>query len=72
MIIKVPVSEVTVGEIIGDSIVNLRKKVVTGRISQAGAKKMFPDGTVISVKRHYTEYDVPQAAVEALIENAAE
>lgn len=72
MIIKVPVSEVTVGERTEDSIVNLRKEVVTGRISQAEAKKMFPDDTVISVERHYKEYDVPQAAVEALIENAAE
>lgn len=72
MIIKVPVSEVIVGERIEDSIVNLRKEVVTGRISQAEAKKKFPDGTVISVERHYAEYDVPQAAVEALIENAAE
>lgn len=72
MIIKVPVSEVTVGERTEDSIVNLRKEVVTGRITMAKAKKMFPDGTVVSVANHYVKYDVADAAVEALIENAAE
>lgn len=72
MIIKVPVTEVTVGEMIEDSIVNLRKEVVNGRITMAKAKKMFPDDTVVSVASHYVKYDVADAAVEALIENAAE
>lgn len=72
MIIKVPVTEVTVGEMTEDSIVNLRKEVVNGRITMAKAKKMFPDDTVVSVANHYVKYDVADAAVEALIENAAE
>lgn len=72
MIIKAPVTEVTVGEMTEDSIVNLRNEVVTGRITMAKAKKMFPDDTVVSVACHYVKYDVADAAVEALIENAAE
>lgn len=72
MIIKVPVSEVTVGESNEDSIANMRKESVIGRITMAKAKKMFPDYTVVSVASHYVKYDVSDAAVEALIENAAE
>ena len=72
MIIKVPVSEVTVGERMEDSIVNMRKEAVIGRITMAKAKKMFPDDTVVSVVSHYVKYDVADAAVEAIIENATE
>lgn len=72
MIIKVPVSEVTVGERMEDSIVNMRKEAVIGRITMAKAKKMFPDDTVVSVANHYVKYDVADAAVEAIIENATE
>lgn len=72
MIIKVPVSEVTVGERTEDSIVNMRREAVIGRITLANAKKMFPFDTVISVKRHYVKYDVEDDAVVLLIKNAAE
>ena len=67
MIIKVPVTEVTVGELTEDSIVNMRRESVIGRITMAKAKKMFPDDTVVSVANHYVKYDVADAAVEALI-----
>lgn len=72
MIIKVPITEVTVGEMTENSIVNLRKEVMIGRITMAKVKKMFPDDTVVSVASQYVKYDVADAAVEALIENAAE
>lgn len=72
MIIKVPVSEVTVGERMEDFIVNMRKEAVIGRITMAKAKKMFPDDTVVSVKSRYVKYDVADADVEAIIENATE
>lgn len=72
MIIKVSVTEVTVGERMEDSIVNMRRESVIGRITLAKAKKMFPDDTVVSVASHYVKYDVADEAVEALIENAAE
>ena len=67
MIIKVPVTEVTVGELTEDSIVNMRRESVIGRITMAKAKKMFLDDTVVSVASHYVKYDVADAAVEALI-----
>lgn len=72
MIIKVPVTEVTVGERIEDSIVNMRRDTVFGRITLAKAKKMYPYETVISVDSHYAKYDVVDETVKALIENAAE
>lgn len=72
MIIKVPVTEVTVGEMTENSIVNMRREAVIGRITMTKAKKMFPDDTVVSVASHYVKYDVADAAVEDLIENAAE
>lgn len=71
MIIKVPVSEVTVGERTEDSIVNMRRDTLFGRITLAKAKKMYPFDTVISVDRHYAKYVVADEAVQALIEKAA-
>ena len=72
MIIKVPVTEATVGELTEDSIVNMSREAVIGRITLAKAKKMFPFDTVISVKSHYVNYEVEDDAVVLLIKNAAE
>lgn len=72
MIIKVPVTEVTVGECIEDSIVNMRKEAVIGRITLAKAKNMFPFDTVVSVASHYAKYDVADEDVVILIKNASE
>lgn len=71
MIIKVPVTEVTVGERIEDSIVNIRREAVIGRITLAKAKKMFPFDCIISVKSNYVKYDVEDDAVVLLIKNAS-
>lgn len=67
MIIKVPVTEITMGVVEGDAIVDVRTEFVCGRISIPHAKKMFPDRVVVGVERHFKSYDVKAEAIEAFI-----
>lgn len=63
MIIKVPISHITMGTKQDNAIVNLHGENVIGRISLPKAKEMFPDFSVVGVDRSFVPYDVDENAL---------
>lgn len=69
MIIKVPISTITMGTKQENAIVDLHDESVIGRISLPKAKEMFPEHSVVNIERSFVGYDVDEEALVQFISN---